>query len=600
MQTNEVERLGSLTAGNTASPLILRLKIEHFRGIEALVWYPKPGVNVIIGGGDVGKTTILEAIALLLNPTNTVILSDSDYWGRDVDKGFCIEAVMSLPEACGINQQTKNAWPWEWNGKEPVLPKVDVEPAVGNHSEPVYCLRFRGAADFDFAFEVFQPDGTTDHLSVAARRKIGLVRLSGDDRNDRDLRLIHGSALDRLLSDKTLRSRLGQKLGETNVNAELSEEALKKLSSLDESFKKQTLPTGLSLALTGAQGLSLNALIGLAATKDTVTLPLSSWGAGTRRLAALEIAAAHQGENPITLVDEIERGLEPYRQRVLMAELQKSGSQVFLTTHSAAALSATSNATLWYMDFKGEVGQLLFCVASHMKRDPEAFLSRIAIVVEGSTEFGFVDFLLHRAIGDDLLERGIWITDGGGNDKTLELLEGLVESRLKFAGFADDEGRSPTKWAGVKEKLGTLLFRWPVGCTEENIIKLLPPESLEEFIKDSNGESGSRLRTLADRLGIESKDFLSIKSHASDLTKLIIEAAIGAIPDDMKEANKETRKTWSKHSVVWFKSVEGGRELAAKIFDFGLWPKLEKQLLPFLNGVRHTVSLAEITELPRE
>jgi putative ATP-dependent endonuclease of OLD family len=585
------------TQTKMSSPVILQLKIERFRGIEDLVWYPKPGVNVIIGGGDVGKTTILDAIALLLNPTNTVILSDSDYWGRDVDRGFCIEAVMSLPETCGINQQTKNAWPWEWNGKEPVLPKVDVEPAIGNHAEPVYCLRFRGAGDFDFAFEVFQPDGTADHLSVAVRRKIGLVRLSGDDRNDRDLRLIHGSALDRLLSDKTLRSRLGQKLGESDVNEELSEDAKKKLSSLDESFKKQTLPTGLSLAVTGAQGLSLNALIGLAAKKDIVTLPLASWGAGTRRLAALEIAAAHQGENPITLVDEIERGLEPYRQRVLMAELQKSGSQVFLTTHSAAALSATSNATLWYVDFKGEIGQLPSSVASHMKRDPETFLSRIAIVVEGSTESGFVDFLLRRAIGDDLLERGIWITEGGGNDKTLELLEGMVESRLKFAGFADNEGRGPTRWAEVKEKLGPLLFRWPVGCTEENIIKLLPSERLEEFIKDSNGESGSRLRTLSDRLGIDQKDFPSIKAQAPDLMKLIIEAATGAIPIEMKEARNEIRKAWSKHSKVWFKSLEGGRELGAKIFTFDLWPQLEKQLLPFLNGVRRAVALSEITEL---
>ena len=49
-------------------------------------------------------------------------------------------------------------------------------------------------------------------LSVSLRRSIGLVRLSGDDRNDRDLRLVQGSALDRLLSDKALRSRLASEL----------------------------------------------------------------------------------------------------------------------------------------------------------------------------------------------------------------------------------------------------------------------------------------------------------------------------------------------------------------------------------------------------
>lgn len=53
-------------ADEAAAPLIRRLTIERFRGIEGLVWHPSPGLNVLLGGGDVGKTTILEAIALLL------------------------------------------------------------------------------------------------------------------------------------------------------------------------------------------------------------------------------------------------------------------------------------------------------------------------------------------------------------------------------------------------------------------------------------------------------------------------------------------------------------------------------------------------------
>jgi putative ATP-dependent endonuclease of OLD family len=139
---------------SSSKPLIRQLTIERFRGIEKLVWNPEPGVNIILGGGDVGKTTILDAIALLLNPTNTTVLSDADYWRREVEKGFCIEAVMSLPETCGINQQTKNAWPWEWDGKEPKLPKVDEEPASSSVAEPVYRLRVRGTEEFDLAFEV--------------------------------------------------------------------------------------------------------------------------------------------------------------------------------------------------------------------------------------------------------------------------------------------------------------------------------------------------------------------------------------------------------------------------------------------------------------
>src|SRR3546814_19980569 len=86
-------------------------------------------------------------------------------------------------------------------------------------------------------------------------------------------------------------------------------------------------------------------------------LPLSSWGAGTRRLAALEVAAAHQVEHPVMVVDEIERGLESYRQRVLIEELIARPSQVFVTTHSAPAVSSAVAASLCSVHAVGTVGK---------------------------------------------------------------------------------------------------------------------------------------------------------------------------------------------------------------------------------------------------
>jgi putative ATP-dependent endonuclease of OLD family len=55
---------------------IYALTVERFGGITSLKWKPSRGVNVILGGGDVGRTTILEAIALLLSPVNATTLSD--------------------------------------------------------------------------------------------------------------------------------------------------------------------------------------------------------------------------------------------------------------------------------------------------------------------------------------------------------------------------------------------------------------------------------------------------------------------------------------------------------------------------------------------
>jgi putative ATP-dependent endonuclease of the OLD family len=132
------------------APFIYHLAIERFRGIQTLSWRPAKGINIILGGGDVGKTTILDAVGLLLSPTNSTTLSDTDYYNRNIDNGFVIEAILALPPETGISTQTKPAWPWNWNGSEAVVPNTDGD--AGSNTEPVYRLRVRGTADLDLAY----------------------------------------------------------------------------------------------------------------------------------------------------------------------------------------------------------------------------------------------------------------------------------------------------------------------------------------------------------------------------------------------------------------------------------------------------------------
>jgi putative ATP-dependent endonuclease of OLD family len=577
-------------------PVVYHLAIERFRCIKKLSWHPAKGVNLILGGGDVGKTTILDAIGLLLSPTNPTTLADTDYHARNIEAGFVIEAILSLPPESGINHQTKASWPWDWNESEAVVPSMDGDG--GMKGEPVYRLRVRGTEDLELAYEIVQPDGTVDSLSVGLRRNIGLVRLSGDDRNDRDLRLVQGSALDRLLSDKALRSRLASELAKSDITEQLTDDAKEALKALNLVFRNKSLPDELDLAITGGQGLSITALIGLTAKREGVQLPLASWGSGTRRFAALAIAEQNQGEAPITLVDEVERGLEPYRQRFLMENLQAGKSQVFVTTHSPSAISAAYKASLWYVDHAGGIGQLAAAdVARQRKTDPETFLGCLAVVAEGATEFGFVTALLETALGSSLEQHGVHVTDGGGHEATLGLLEALAAGGLRFGGFADDEGKHPARWQNVTKKLDKLLFRWKSGCIEENVMGVLPDEKLGALLTDpDNDKTGMRLRTLADRLGIQGqeKDFATIKAKAgSGLKALILAAALGTVPDD-KLAEK---RQYQAHRQTWFKSVEGGRELAGKLFSLGIWPTLKPQLMPFCNAVRRAVDLDEIPDL---
>ena len=58
---------------------IRRLGISRFRGIRQLVWEPRGPFVCLLGPGDSTKTTILDAIELVLAPRWSVQFDDSDF-----------------------------------------------------------------------------------------------------------------------------------------------------------------------------------------------------------------------------------------------------------------------------------------------------------------------------------------------------------------------------------------------------------------------------------------------------------------------------------------------------------------------------------------
>ena len=573
-----------------AAPQIRRLELTRFRGIESLVWWPALGVNLILGGGDVGKSTLLEAIALLLYPTNGFVLSDTDYFNRLVENELLVEAVMSLPDASGIHDQSWAAWPWEWDGEQAVLPDPEADGPV---RDPVYRVRVRGTSELDLAYEVIQPDGSVVSFPTALRRRIGLVRLAADDRSDRDLRLIQGGALDRLLDDRALRARLGRHLAQDGLQNQLVDDARTRLIALDIDLTSRHLPHGLGLGFVGGPGVSINSLVGLTSDKDGVALPMTSWGAGTRRLAALAIADNLQDGAPIILIDEIERGLEPYRQAALMRTLRERPSQTMVTTHSGFAITAATGATLWYLDAAGNIGELpTEKVSALQQRDPAVLLSRLTVIAEGITEVGFLEVLLERHVAADWRAYGLYIADGGGNDRVLQLLEGLLTGGVRFAGMADREAGDPApeRWARVQRALGDRLLRWDEGTLESNVLPMFGVQRLQTLVADpDNRKTGQRRRSLIDRLGLAPDATLEqISGAAGDgLMQVVVEAALGNVPPDI--VDDERRKMFKGHASQWFKSHAGGRELANKVFELDLWPRLEPRFTRFLAILRQAV-----------
>src|SRR5713226_4836569 len=61
------------------------LEVDHFRGINELLWFPSPGLNCLVGPGDSGKSSILDAVDLCLGAMRNIQFTDADFYGLDVE-----------------------------------------------------------------------------------------------------------------------------------------------------------------------------------------------------------------------------------------------------------------------------------------------------------------------------------------------------------------------------------------------------------------------------------------------------------------------------------------------------------------------------------
>ncbi|MBV9825142.1 MAG: AAA family ATPase [Alphaproteobacteria bacterium] len=589
----------------TPIPSIRLLRIERFRGIEGLEWRPAPGLNVIVGPGDSCKSTILEAIEALLSPAPYINLSEFDYFQRQTSKGFMIEAALAIGDASIVKSERFPLPPLRgWHqGQLTDLPDE-------NGAEAVMVCRLTGTPDQDVVYEVVGADEETRApLSRALRQRLGLMRLAIADRWDRDLRLVQGGALDRYMEGQQLRQSILQAISNTPIHDQLGKEPKEALGRIDRQFRARGLPCPVRLGLVGTPGVSLAASVGLmVGPDDSTALPLPAWGTGTRRLASLELASilADRG-SVIAVVDEPESGLEPYRQRAFVGDLNQDGKrQAFITTHAPAVLSASaalsaviSRVNLAAPPARREEGAqtgeapLADVLKSHelraldgpeiaglLKSHPEAILAHLPVICEGITEEGFATRLLIGKFGEGFSVRGIFCVDGGGHDRALAICKVLLKAGFRSAAVADDEGRRSGSW----EEIGSeaVLLRWENGASlERAVIGALPDDILPEVVAWPEEFGGREARhclpELRRALGAEDRD----KTPADLLAQYgrdAFVAALFAVACPPREGGRKPKG--------WFKSFDGGFLLADKLLALDPPPtELTKKIAVFLNAV---------------
>ena len=70
--------------------VIRKIEIRNFRALKKFDWRPSPGLNCLIGPGDSGKSSVLDAVDYCLGARRNLQLSDADFHNLNVTEPISV------------------------------------------------------------------------------------------------------------------------------------------------------------------------------------------------------------------------------------------------------------------------------------------------------------------------------------------------------------------------------------------------------------------------------------------------------------------------------------------------------------------------------
>lgn len=422
---------------------IRRVEIRNFRSIRALDWCPSGGINCLIGPGDSGKSTILDAIDLCLGARRSVSVDDTDFFSLDVTQPISITLTLgALPDALkNINTYGDFLRAFDFTSGQ-----IEEEPRRG--LETVLSLRLQINSDLEPVWLLVSAraleQGQERSIAWKDRASVAPARLGAYLNSN--LSWTRGSVLNRLSEE---RANLGAELAQASREARVKfgeragSQFAETLQIVTNTANVLGVPVGAGArALLDAHSVSIGD--GAIALHNEAGIPLRSLGTGSARLliAGLQRVAANSAS--IVLVDEIEYGLEPHRLTRLLNSLGAKDVaqplQVFMTTHSPVAVRELNGNQLFVVRSGTNFHQIGYVgiaddVQSTIRKDPEAFLARTVIVCEGASEVGLLRGLDEYFVGLgglSLLASGVAYVDVGGSEPDRCFIRGSALLKLGY------------------------------------------------------------------------------------------------------------------------------------------------------------------------
>jgi hypothetical protein len=477
---------------------ITHLNVARFRSIESLDWVLPDGVTCLVGPGDVGKSSVLDAIELTLYPRPWFPFTESDFFDGDTSSPIVVEATLTdLPET--LLRQEKfglSLRGWKKGGELRDEPEDDDDLAL--------TIRLTVDDSLEPSWAVVtdrEPEGRI--IAARDRERLGVLRI-GDD-VDRQLSWARGSSLARITDDpESVQGALAS--AHRAARDAVSNADLERLSSTAQRAGDAGALLGSHVVLPLSVGVDSRSLsVGTSALglRQDGGVPARALGLGSRRLLALAVQMEAVPTGAVILIDEVEAGLEPHRLRHLLSQLARAKTQILMTSHSPTAVAELGAAALGVvrrdesgrLDVRKPGGEL----QSAIRALPAAILSHSVVVCEGPMECGMARALTRNwdaQRSTPLAWRGAVFLPGSGSSGPRWAL-GIASLQYRCAYWGDGDTEIEPSAETLRDN-GVAVIRWDRTNTEHRIMLDVPEPALDDLWAVAIDEKG--LESVRDQL----------------------------------------------------------------------------------------------------
>lgn len=548
--------------------LIRRIEVNNFRSIKSFDWFPSAGVNCLLGPGDAGKSTILDAIDLCLGARRSFSATDADFYMLDVSEPIRIRLTLGQldPALMGFD-----AYGVFLRGLNLDANTLDDEP--GAELETVLTLQLTIESDLEPQWTLWskraEEQGNTRNIRWADRVSLAPTRLGVTAESNLSWR--RGSILNRVSDDKieaaSALARAARDARES-FGDELNDQLSDVLTLVDDTADKLGIAAcSDTQALLDAYAISFSG--GAISLHDAIGVPLKNLGLGSMRLLIAGLQRAAQQNASVILVDEVEHGLEPHRIIRLLDALGAKDDvpiqQVFMTTHSPVAVRELDGSKLTILRSSENtlVAKLVGetdAIQGTVRLFPEALLAPSVLVCEGASEMGYVRGLDQYRIAQGekaLTACGVALVNGGGREMHRRALA-FQELGYRVALFRDSDVEPPEELEASFLTNGGTVFAWDEGnAIEDALFECLDDATVEQLL-DHAIERRSE--------SVINDQIVSASDGALTLAQIQLDGLI----EYSEDARQALAKASKSNANNWFKNLGIMQEVAEQIIGPGL------------------------------